>query len=73
MLHKKRIAILLTLIAALLAYFWLGSRYPSIDEKAAMAGEFVLEDVLSFEAAFEIDPADPAWKRIGLSMKSAGG
>ena len=67
MLHKKRIAILLTLIAALLAYFWLGSRYPSIDEKAAMAGEFVLEDVLSFEAAFEIDPADPAWKRIGLS------
>lgn len=67
MLHKKRAFIILALIAALLAYFWLGSRYPSIDEKAAMAGDFVLEDVLSFEAAFEIDPADPTWKRVGLS------
>ncbi|MFC1694519.1 FG-GAP-like repeat-containing protein [Pseudomonadota bacterium] len=67
MIHKKRIAIILLLIGALLAYFWLGSRYPAIDEKAAMAGDFVLEDVLSFEATFETHADDPAWKRVGLS------
>ena len=39
MVYRKRIVILLLLIAALLANFWLGSRYPAIDEKAAMAGE----------------------------------
>lgn len=67
MFYKKRILIVSVLMAALLAQFWLGSRYPSIDEKAAMAGEVVMEDVLSFEAAFPIDPTDPLWKRIGYS------
>ncbi|RPH93446.1 MAG: hypothetical protein EHM68_15690 [Lysobacterales bacterium] len=67
MLYRKRIVILLLLIAALLANFWLGSRYPAIDEKAAMAGEAVLEDVLSFEATLRAGPDDPFWERVGKS------
>ena len=53
MAYRKRIFIIGALIAILLGSFWLGSRYPAIDEKAAMAGETVMGDVLSFEAAFK--------------------
>ena len=62
--YRKRIAILILLIASLLAWFWLGSRYPAIDEKAAMAGEVVMGDVLSFEAHFPVDQSDPMWRKI---------
>jgi uncharacterized membrane protein YraQ (UPF0718 family) len=62
--YKKRIAVLVFLIIALLAWFWLGSRYPSLDEKAAMAGETVMGDVLSFEAHFPVEPTDPLWQKI---------
>ncbi len=64
MSYKKRLAILVCLIAGLLAYFWLASRYPSIDQKAAMAGEVVMGDVLSFEASFPVTAADPLWHKI---------
>ena len=67
MLYRKRIAVLFVLIALLLAVFWLGSRFPAIDEKAAMAGEVVLEDVLSFEATFETSAGGPLWKRVSFS------
>jgi len=67
MLYKKRAFIIMVLIAGLLANFWLGSRYPAIDEKAAMAGEAVLEDVLSFEARYRPEPDDPLWERVGKS------
>lgn len=45
----------------------MGPRYPAIDEKPAMAGETVMGDVLSFEAAFESDTNDPLWLKIGHS------
>ena len=62
--YKKRIAILIILIVSLLAWFWMGSRYPAIDEKAAMAGEAVMADVLSFDAHFPVDAAAPMWRKI---------
>ena len=62
--YKKRTLILILLIVSLLAWFWLGSRYPAIDEKAAMAGEVVMGDVLSFEAHFPVDPSAPMWRKI---------
>ena len=67
MVHKKRIAIITSLIVVLLGVFWLGSRYPAIDEKAAMAGEVVLGDVLSFEAEFKSETGDPLWLKISRS------
>ena len=62
--YKKRIAILIILIVSLLAWFWMGSRYPAMDEKAAMAGEVVMADVLSFEAHFPVDTSAPMWRKI---------
>ena len=65
--YKKRIFIIGVLIAILLGVFWLDSRYPAIDEKAAMAGETVMGDVLSFEAAFKSEADDPLLLKIGHS------
>jgi uncharacterized membrane protein YraQ (UPF0718 family) len=67
--HPKRIALLLLMILALLAQFWLGSRYPALDEKAAMAGEVVMGDVLSFDAKFPMHVSDPMGQKI---VKSTG-
>jgi hypothetical protein len=67
MRYRKRIVIIGILIAILLGAFWMGSRYPAIDEKAAMAGETVMGDVLSFEAALESEADDPLWLKIGHS------
>ncbi len=64
MRYKKRIVIIGALIAILLVHFWLGSRYPAIDEKAAMAGQTLMGDVLSFEAAFKSEAGDPLWLKI---------
>jgi len=61
-------AVLLGLLTVLVvAFFWLDSRYPVIDEKAAMAGETLLEDVLSFEAKLPVRDSDPWWRRIAFS------
>jgi uncharacterized membrane protein YraQ (UPF0718 family) len=66
-MYKKRLTIIAVLLLTLLASFWLGSRYPAIDEKAAMAGETVLGDVLSFDARFPVAASDPLWQKIGFS------
>jgi uncharacterized membrane protein YraQ (UPF0718 family) len=63
----RRPILLLLWIALLAGFFWLGSRYPSLDAKALMGGELALEDPLSFEALLEIQPADPTWRRIAFT------
>ncbi len=45
------------LLICVLAYlFWTGSRYPALDEKAMMSGAIQLEDSLSFEAKYPLNP-----------------
>ncbi|WP_416878791.1 FG-GAP-like repeat-containing protein [Litorimonas sp.] len=57
--------ILAFLLLALITYFfWTSSRYPALDDKAMMAGEIHLEDPLSFEAHWTVDPDFPIWKKI---------
>ena len=66
--HRKlRFVFSLILLAIIAFYFWTSSRYPALDDKALMAGDIHLEDPLSFEAFFTIDPAFPLWKKIILS------
>jgi uncharacterized membrane protein YraQ (UPF0718 family) len=60
---KKRVAILVALMVLIAGYFWSSSRYPSLNEKAAMAGT-AMGDALSFDARYGVNPNDPAWKRI---------
>ena len=54
--YRIRFALAALLIAVLAYLFWTGSRYPALDEKAMMSGAIQLEDALSFEAKFPIDP-----------------
>ncbi len=67
--HKptKPAAVLGLLVVLVVAFFWLDSRYPVIDEKAAMAGDTLLEDVLSFEAKLPVRDSDPWWQKIAYS------
>ena len=62
--YNKRILFVFAVIVVVAATFWSGSRYPSLDEKAIMGGSARLEDPLSFEASFQIQPGDGAVKRV---------
>ncbi len=56
--------------AALIAFatvFWMQSRYPNLNEKALMGGALELQDPLSFEAKYQLDPTWPLWKKIGYT------
>lgn len=52
-LQDKRMVMLLLILATLAFNFWTGSRYPSLDAKAMMAGSLEMEDGLSFDATIE--------------------
>lgn len=52
------------LLALITYFFWTSSRYPALDDKAMMAGEIHLEDPLSFEAHWTVEPDFPVWKKI---------
>lgn len=54
--HRRHFALAMLIVGVLAYLFWTGSRYPSLNEKAMMSGAIQLEDALSFEAKFPIDP-----------------
>ena len=54
--RRLMLAGFMTLLIALT--FWLGSRYPSLDEKAMMGGDIQLE-ALGFDTVVEVRESDP--------------
>lgn len=54
LLRDKRLIIAGLVLCTIAILFWSGSRYPSLDEKAGMAGEVELGDPLGFEVWLEI-------------------
>ena len=64
---KRRLVLAIIVIAILVYFFWTSSRYPSLGDKALMAGAIELEDPLSFVARFPIEEHYSIWKKIGLS------
>ena len=62
--QNKRLVIITAVCIALAANFWAGSRVPSLNDKASLGGDLVLEDPLGFEAAYPVDPGDPLMERI---------
>ncbi|MBY6092520.1 VCBS repeat-containing protein [Maritimibacter alkaliphilus] len=54
--YQKRFLFAMLIVAILAYLFWTGSRYPALNEKAVMSGAIQLEDVLSFEAKYQITP-----------------
>lgn len=61
--HKHIIVVALA-IAVIAVAFWGGSRVPALNQKAAMGGDTLLEDPLSFEAWLQVQPSDPAIQRV---------
>lgn len=70
--YPLRLLISFAVLASIALYFWTQSRIPALDDKAPMSGSIVLEDPLSFEARYPIDPADPLWKRIAYTAVNWG-
>ena len=64
---NKRLVVLGVWITILGAAFWTGSRYPSLNAKAFMGGETMLEDPLSFEAFLELQEGDSTGRLILLT------
>lgn len=62
--QSLRILLVITVIVVTAVTFWIGSRYPSLDEKAIMGGSAQLEDPLAFEALIQIQPSDSLLVRI---------
>ena len=62
--QSLRILLVIAVIVVTAVTFWIGSRYPSLDEKAIMGGSAILEDPLAFEASIQIQPSDSLPKRI---------
>ena len=56
----KRILPCILLMMVVAFSFWGSSRYPSLDDKALMGGQFVLNDALSFDAAWELPKSSTA-------------
>jgi uncharacterized membrane protein YraQ (UPF0718 family) len=59
-----RIAIVGALIATLCGFFWLGSRYPSLQSKAGADPDEALSTPLGFESHFPEPRADEKLKRV---------
>lgn len=63
----KRVVLTVAICLAIALTFWLSSRVPALNEKAAMGGDLLLVDPLSFETAFLPDESDSLITRIGAT------
>lgn len=61
---RMLLAVLITLVIGM--NFWIGSRYPSLNEKAYMGGEMQL-DALGFDVVIEVSKDDPLYFRIAAT------
>lgn len=62
--RRWRLLLSIGLVALLAFFFWTGSRYPDLNDKAIMSGAIHLEDPLSFEALIEVRDEQPAAQRV---------
>ena len=62
--HHKRLVLVSVLIVVIATFFWGGSRYPQLDEKALMGGDTNLESPLSFDAVIQIQQGDSSFNQV---------
>jgi uncharacterized membrane protein YraQ (UPF0718 family) len=67
-----RIPLTLCIIAVLCGFFWIGSRYPSLQGKASADPNEALSTPLGFERFFPEPPADQRLKHIGWTAVEWG-
>lgn len=63
--RDRRFWIASAILLFIAVQFWTGSRYPSLNDKALTAGNFVMEDPLSFTATLPLSESDTSVERIG--------
>jgi uncharacterized membrane protein YraQ (UPF0718 family) len=61
---NKRIVVLVAFIVAVVAGFWLVSRYPALGDKAAMSGTEAFEDPMTHQAHFHAPDKAPLHTRV---------
>lgn len=61
--NDKRILISLLFLGLLVVLFWTGSRYPALNEKAAMAGDTPIAGI-AFDILLEITPNTSFWAEV---------
>lgn len=64
---NKRLIIFATGLISLVAIFWMGSRYPELDMKSAMAGSISPSSSLNFEEVFQVEDHFSYWKKVAYS------
>lgn len=63
---NKRMLLAVAITLAVAMNFWIGSRYPNLNEKAYMGGEMQL-DALGFDVVVEVSKDDPLYFRIAAT------
>jgi uncharacterized membrane protein YraQ (UPF0718 family) len=63
LLFDKRLIIGLVLTIGIALSFWLGSRYPDLNEKSMIGAERDLQGI-AFDVVLPVAPGDPVWKKI---------
>lgn len=61
----KRLLLVAFVTISLVGFFWTGSRYPDLGEKASMGAEMELQGI-SFDAPFRAASTDPTWKKVAI-------
>ena len=64
---KARFFLAALIVFTLAYFFWTGSRYPALDEKAMMSGAIQLEDPIGFEAKIQLTEDMGFIERVGVS------
>ena len=62
--NSRRIKVILFFTILLIVSFWLVSRYPALNSKAAMSGTEAFEDPLTHQAHFTIPPKGPLAEKV---------
>ena len=62
--RDRRLILALTVCFAIMATFWLGTRYPALDAQALAGGTAILEDPLGFEALLPVTSNDQFLNRV---------
>ena len=63
----KQLALHLLLLGGLLSLFWLGSRYPALQQKAELASTFSIQSFLSIKPVMTVAEGASYWERVWVS------
>ncbi|MCE7992580.1 MAG: hypothetical protein HEP71_11390 [Roseivirga sp.] len=63
MLSNKKLLLSLLLVTSIAVVFWMGSRYPALDEKAMMGGDAQVMGI-AFDEWIEVKPGASWWEEI---------